>query len=419
MTRTERQQEAVRKWIKAKGKGTWEFPTAFGKTYSAITAIKAVRKKYPNLRVLVVVPTTTLKNQWIEELNKNDLYFNIEVCVINTVIKHEWICDMLIIDEIHVSGADLMSQVFTKVKYKLILGLTATFERLDGKHSLISKYCPIVDVVTTLEAVANDWISTYREYQVLISVDDIEEYNQLQREWLQHFEFFQFSFDIAMKMCGKDGWREKIKYRDELYKENDESKKKEILQMINYHSAGFMRTMTKRKAFINNHPKKIEIAKKIMEARPNAKLITFSNNVKMAEALENGEYVYTGKTSKKRASDMIEQYLSGKITHLHSVKKLIEGFNDPETSVAIILGMDSSERRATQVRGRTIRKTTTNKRAEIFNIVIQNSQEVKWFKDSHKNSTYITINEEGLDKVLRGETPEIYKQKLGEIMFRF
>ena len=30
MTRTERQQEAVRKWIKNKGKGTWEFPTAFG-----------------------------------------------------------------------------------------------------------------------------------------------------------------------------------------------------------------------------------------------------------------------------------------------------------------------------------------------------------------------------------------------------
>ena len=66
MTRTERQQVAVRKWIAAKGKGTWEFPTAFGKTYTAITAIKAVLKKYPNLRVLVVVPTTTLKDQWYE-----------------------------------------------------------------------------------------------------------------------------------------------------------------------------------------------------------------------------------------------------------------------------------------------------------------------------------------------------------------
>ena len=102
-----------------------------GKTYTAITAIKTVRKKYPELRVLVVVPTTTLKDQWYEELNKHDVYFNIEVQVINTVIKHEWICDMLIIDEIHSSIADTLKITFECVKYKLILGLTATFERLD------------------------------------------------------------------------------------------------------------------------------------------------------------------------------------------------------------------------------------------------------------------------------------------------
>ena len=61
---------------------------------------------------------------------------------------------------------------------------------------------------------------------------------------------------------------------------------------------------------------------------------------------------------------MIEDSLSGKINHLHSVKKLIEGFNDPNTNVAIILGLDSSERRATQTRGRVIRKTTTNKKKQ-------------------------------------------------------
>jgi superfamily II DNA or RNA helicase len=116
---------------------------------------------------------------------------------------------------------------------------------------------------------------------------------------------------------------------------------------------------------------------------------------------------------------MIEKYLSGQINHLHSCKRLIEGFNDPATSVAIILGMDSSERRATQARGRVIRKTTSNKQAEIFNIVIKDSQETKWYKDSHKNSNYITIDEQGLEQVLRGEQPNLYKPKLGEIMFRF
>lgn len=389
------------------------------KTFTAITAVKAVRKKYPNLRVLVVVPTTTLKDQWFDELNRHDVYFNIEVQVINTVIKHEWKCDMLIIDEIHCAAAETLKEVFNCVKYKLILGLTATFERLDGKHLLLQKYCPIIDTVTTTEALLNDWISEYKEYQVLIDVDNISEYKELNKEFIRYFEFFDYDFDKAMRCCGKDGWKYKIQLRDEMYRGNDENKKKEILQAITINSMGLMRVMQKRKAFINNHPKKIEIARKIMKARPNSKIITFSNNVKMADALENGQYVYTGKTTKSKGRVMIEDYLSGKINHLHSVKKLIEGFNDPQTSVAIILGMDSSERRAVQTRGRVIRKAD-GKQAEIFNIVIKGSQEEKWFQTSHsKNKNYLTIDEKGLEQVLRGEQPEPYKAKLGEIMFRF
>lgn len=389
------------------------------KTFTAIMAVKTVLKKYPNLRILIVVPTITLKDQWYEELNKNDLYFNIEVQVINTVIKHNWSCDLLIIDEIHSSVADTLKEIFNCVKYKLILGLTATFERLDGKHILLEKYCPIIDKVSTAEALANDWISEFKEYQVLIEVDNIEDYKSLQKEWLQHFEFFQFDFNIAMSMVTPEGWKNKLNYCNQIYTGNDENKRKEILKEINFHSIRFMQTMQQRKSFINNHPKKVEIAKKIMNARPNSKIITFSNNITMAEALDDGKYVYTGKTSKTKGRVMIEDYLSGKINRLHSVKRLIEGFNDPNTSVGIILGLDSSERRATQARGRIIRKTSTNKQAEIFNIVIKNSQEEKWFKDSHKNTNYITIDENGLDKVLRGETPEPYKKKLGELMFRF
>ena len=326
---------------------------------------------------------------------------------------------MLIIDEYHVAAATEMSKVFKCVKYKLILGLTATFERLDGKHVLLEQYCPIIDRVTTFEALANGWISEFKEYQVLIEVDDINEYKAMNKEFIRYFEFFNYDFNKCMKCCGPDGWKYKLQLRDEMYHGNDESKKKEILQAITINSMGLMRTMQKRKAFINNHPKKIEIAKKIMDARPNAKIITFSNNVKMAEALENGEYVYTGKTSKAKGRVMIEDYLSGKINHLHSVKKLIEGFNDPATSVAIILGLDSSERRATQTRGRVIRRVD-GKQAEIFNLIIKDSQEVKWYKDSHKkNNNYITIDEKGLEQVLKGEQPDLYHQKLGEIMFRF
>ena len=55
MTRTERQQESVRKWIKAKGRGTIEGATGYGKTNCALIAIRALLKKYPQFRILVVV----------------------------------------------------------------------------------------------------------------------------------------------------------------------------------------------------------------------------------------------------------------------------------------------------------------------------------------------------------------------------
>ncbi len=419
MTRTERQQEAIKKWIKAKGKGTVVAPTGAGKTRIAIMSINAVKKKYPGIRVLVVVPTTTLKNQWEEEIYNWDLSFNAEVEVVNTVIKHNYTCDFLVLDETHRYAAETFSEVFNCVTYKLVLALTATFERLDGKEKIVAKYCPVVDTITKQECLDNGWISAYKEYQVLLEVDDIEEYKTCNREFLQHFEFFDFDFSKAIACCGPTGWQYKLKLRDEMYSGDDPEKKKQILNQITVHSAGLMRTMQKKKAFINNHPKKIEIAKKILEARENCKIITFSNNVKMAESLENGQNVYTGKTTKKKGRVMIEDFLSGRITTLHSCAKLNEGFDDPEVSVAIILGTDSSEIKAVQRRGRALR-LSNNKNAEIFYLIIADTQETNWFKNSHKNDhDYITIDEKGLDKVLAGESPEPYKRKIKELTFRF
>ena len=145
MTRTERQRLCVKKWIAAKGKGTIVGATGFGKSRVGLTTFKALLKKYPTLRILVVVPTTGLKDQWQSLVDEWGFTFNVEIQVINTVIEHNWTCDLLTIDECHRMNSDTFRQIFNKVKYKLILGLTATFERLDGKHVIMQKYCPIVD----------------------------------------------------------------------------------------------------------------------------------------------------------------------------------------------------------------------------------------------------------------------------------
>ena len=60
--------------------------------------IQALVKKYPNLRVLVVVPTEALKNQWIEHVDKWGFQFNVELEIINTVVKHLYNCNFLVLD---------------------------------------------------------------------------------------------------------------------------------------------------------------------------------------------------------------------------------------------------------------------------------------------------------------------------------
>ena len=59
--------------------------------------------------------------------------------------------------------------------------------------------------------------------------------------------------------------------------------------------------------------------------------------------------------------------MSGKINNLLSCKILIEGFDDPDISVGIILGTDNSEIKAFQKRGRVIPKNRS-KNEEIFYI---------------------------------------------------
>ena len=418
MTRDERQEIARVKWIKSKCKGTLVMPTGVGKTRTALKCLRSVIDKYPTMRILVVVPTDNLKSQWRQQLDEWGMELTADVQVINTVIRHNYTVDILVLDECHRYSASTFQQVFQTVNYRYILGLTATFERLDGKHEIMAKYCPIIDEVTLLEAKINNWISSYKEYLVILDTDDIDIYKEYNKSFVASFETFNFDWNLAMSCIGPKGFIERAKYRDKLCPNGSEEKRKAIFKSITFNSMNFMRMIQKRKAYINNHPKKIEVARKIIEARSNSKIITFSNNIKMAESIKMGGKVYTGKDSKKQARANLEEFNNAKIGLINSVSKLNEGADIKGLSVAIILGLDSSEIKAVQRRGRCIR-FEKDKTAEIFNLVIDQTVELEWFRKGHPNGDYITIDEEGLNDVLAGKEPKPYVKKIKNFQFRY
>ena len=418
LDRTERQKEGLREWIKHGCKGTLSWATGVGKTNAALMTIKLFVAKNENIRVLIVVPTETLQTQWQYKIDLQGLSYNCTVLVINTAIKEKRECDLLIIDEIHRCGSDNFRKVFT-FKYKYILGLTATLERLDGRHELITKYCPEVDKITTSEAIANGWLAQNVEYKVILNVDDIDVYKRLTAEFNEHFEFFQFDFPTAMSMLGKDGYIKRSEYRDKLCKMNESLDPKEVFKLVTYHATALARVLQSRKKFINEHPKKLELTREIIKHRPNAKIITFSATIDIAEKIGIGK-VYSVKGGKKKNKMTLEEFTKASTAILNTSKKADEGLDVPGLNVAIILGQDSSPTRFTQRIGRVIR-AEGDKVAEIFTFVINDTVEMNWWTSSHKNSDdkAIPIDETNLMKVLNGEDFDTYKRPTSKFTFRF
>lgn len=386
------------------------------KTTTAIKCVQSVLKKYTGFRVLVVVPTETLKDQWVKALAKAGLFMNAEVAIINTVVKHEWNCDILVLDEIHRMAADSFQQVFDKVKYKLILGLTATLERLDERHTIIERYCPVCDRISIEEATQNGWLAPYKEYKVYIDVD-LTEYNALNREFNEHFAFFNYDFDLCMKLVGKDGFRKRMAFRDLLYTGTDPTTKSQLLKDITFHAMGFMRTMQKRKAFIYSHPKKVEIANLILDYRRDSKAITFSPTIEVAEKIKYGGVLHSKQTKKKNAMTL-EDFIPMKVGVLNTSKALNEGADIQGLNLAIILSNTSSKTEKTQRIGRVIR-FSPNKVAEIFTLVLRGTVEEEWFTRSNADKKYITIDEEQLMHVLKHEEFKECKSKPLKMIFRF
>lgn len=416
ITRDERQNESVNKWIKSKGKGTIVAGTGVGKTYIAMKAIKLLRTKYPDLTVLVLVPTTVLKQQWLTTLSDHDLVFNIDVQVMMGASQREATCDLLIIDEVHRCAAAKLVNVFNKVKYKLILGLTATFERLDGRDALLAEHAPVVDTISLQEAALNGWIAKYTDYVVIINPEDIEIYKEYNKEFTQHFEYFGFNFSTAMKMTGPKGFVNRKEYTNLICKNPDDWNK--VFKEVTYHSMGLMRTLAKRKAYIANHPAKLRVAQAIIAARPNSKIITFSSNIKTAESFKNG-HIFTGKQSKEKNRMTLEEFAMEPTGILHSVQLLNEGVSVPSVDVGIMLGVNSSKTKAVQTLGRCLRLNGDNKHAEFFTLVLAGTVECEWMKKSRSSDNFITLDEENLMLMLQGKPYETYKRKLQQFNFRF
>ena len=306
------------------------------KTRAALKAIKSFLAYKPGSSVKIIVPTENLKNQWINELVKYKLLEYCSVEIINTAIKSLDKTTLLTMDEAHRYASEQFFQIFKQTKPDYVLGLSATFNRLDGKHELLNKYCPICDTITIKEAILNNWLSPYREYKVFIDVPDIQTYREINRVFLDTFAFFGNDFNLAMSCLTNAITRNK-------YAKSMGCSKEEVTAQV----FTFNRALKARKDFIMNHPKKLEIARLILRHRTDKKAITFSATIAQAEKIGMGYTVHSKKTKSKNKIT-IEEFNKLKVGVLSSSKSLDEGTDIPGLNLGIILCNTSSSRQKTQ-----------------------------------------------------------------------
>lgn len=387
MNRDERQKLSVRRWIDAGGRATVVGCTGYGKTRCAILAIKAFTKRNPEFKVLVGVPTEVLKEQWNRELAKNQLFSVCKVEIFDTIVKNRYFVDLLILDEVHGCSSPGNLYIFECVEYKYILGLTATWERLDHAEQRIEQFCPVCDQVKLEDALKNNWVSPYRKYQVLIDVD-MSQYWEYNAKFQQLFSFFNHDFNLVMELI-KSPTKAKMWAK----------KNGKIEGVVRGYCAQFMKYLRARKSFVMSHPKKFEIANKILDARSDRKCILFTASIKDAELFKNRGLICHSQRKKKENKAIIEEFNQISNGLIVSPQSLRTGVDIKGLSVGISCSCNSSQLLSYQELGRVIR-LEKGKVAEFFTLVVRGSIEQTWYSNANRNQSYITINEKQLDIVL-------------------
>lgn len=408
MTKQEVFDEIIQKWKEEKGRGICILPTRFGKSILTIQLLKRFLSKNPSKKVIIVVPRRPIKYQWEYMLLDNNLSYNCTVLMFTEALNNVKECDFLVIDEIHTSYSDKYINLY-KIKFKLFLGLTATFERLDGKENKINGI-PIIKRISKEEAIKNGWINNYKEYKVIIKPKDIDIYKKYDNDFHRYLKIFDNSFEIFQKCLKNGNLRQKLA---EL--------KNVPIKMVNACTFGGKKALQERINYIQKHESKLTIVDKIINNKNNLKGIIFVPTIELCNKLAskyNG-ITYHSELTEKQRNKNFAYFASLDKGILFTVNSLSMGVELNKCDYIIFISNNSSNIEKNQKLGRVLSSREDGMIPEVFTLVLTQTVEEEWFRLSTGEDDYITITEKMLDYLLAGE--EIFEERIEgpEMLNRF
>jgi len=370
------QERAVLAWDRAERWGVVVLPTGAGKTH---VALKAISMANP---AIVIVPTLDLLAQWKARLDEE---FGIGAGVFSgeehrlgpvTVATYDTAYiraaelgnrfRLVVFDEVHHLPSAGYSSIAEMFACPARMGLTATYEREDGRQSELPRLTGGKVFERNVESMEGVHLAPFdlKRIYVKLTPDEEEQYRKdmdIYRNYLKENNLVLRTprdFERLVMRSGRDKYaRDAIlaRHRARVTALNSASKVEALAEVLGKHSGPDDRAII----FTEHNDLVYRISKRF--------LIPF--------------ITYT--TPKEERSENLSNFKSGAYKALVTSKVLDEGVDVPDANVGIILSGSGSKREFVQRLGRILRKQG-DKKAVLYEIVSGNTSEVDTSHRRHK-----------------------------------
>lgn len=363
------QEEALAAWQQAGSKGVVVLPTASGKTYLAQLAMQATGRSS-----LIVVPTLDLMHQWYANLKA--AFPDIEIGLLgggsrdktpilvatydSATIHAETLGNkygLLVFDECHHLPTDFYRAIAEYAIAPFRLGLTATPDRSDGRHSDLNALIGPTVFSRTPEQLAGGALAEHKIVQIVVKLSK-EEGDRYQELIKIRNEFLKQS---NIKLSSLEGWKNFVMMsaRSPLGRR----------AMLAHREAKEISLCTDGKIRV--------LAGLLAQHYPHRTLIFTADNATVYRVSQ--EFLIpsiTHQTPVKERHQILTQFRSGEYKTLIASHVLNEGVDVPDARIAIILSGTGSEREYIQRLGRVLRKgKDENKLAILYEVITENTSE--------------------------------------------
>lgn len=362
------QREALLAWKQAGRRGVVVLPTAAGKTYLAQLAMQATPRS-----TLVVVPTLDLMHQWYAQLEA--AFPDVELGLLgggsrdrtpiliatydSATIHAEALGNLyglLIFDECHHLPTDFYKVIAEYAIAPYRLGLTATPERSDGRHSDLNTLVGPQVYRKAPEDLAGLALAEHKLVQIKVKLSQKERdrYNEcikLRNDFLK---------TAKVSLGSLNGWQQFV--------------------MVSARSQAGRRAMLahrEAKEIALGTDGKLGLLSDLLAQHHPERTLIFTNDNATVYRISQEFLIpaLTHQTPVKERHDILTRFREGDYKTLVASHVLNEGVDVPDARVAIILSGTGSEREYIQRLGRVLRKGTQNKLALLYEVIAEDTTE--------------------------------------------